>query len=215
MKSSMAKSYLGIWRNFNRFLLKLDEKPENWEERISLYLAFIVENGAQSSTVKSYYSAIKKTFGSYYYSLDESQIFLNTLTSACRLLNDQAQTRLPIHIGLLEILVFELERMFPDQFYLRTLYQTMMLLGYYGLLRIGEMTASSHVIKAKNVHISVNKNKLLLVLYSSKTHGKADRPQKIKIEANESCYQECSKKSVSFAHSRCPSFFETARWLHR
>ena len=62
------------------------------------------------------------------------------------------------------------------------------------------MTASSHVIKAKNVHIGVNKNKLLLVLYSSKTHGKADHPQKIKIEANESCYQECFQKK----HFFCP-----------
>ena len=62
------------------------------------------------------------------------------------------------------------------------------ILGYYGLMRIGELTISNkneaHTLKAKNVHMATNKDKLLLILYSSKTHGRGNIPQKIKITSN-------------------------------
>ena len=51
-------------------------------------------------------------------------------------------------------------------------------------MRVGEVTKSPHVLKAKDVHIALNKDKILLVLYSSKTHNKELRPQKIKITSN-------------------------------
>ena len=72
---------------------------------------------------------------------------------------------LPAYIDLLEIVMFEFERMFKTQYYLEILYKTIFLIGYYGLLRIGEMTMSPHTLKAKNVHIGVNKDKILLILY--------------------------------------------------
>ena len=71
------------------------------------------------------------------------------------------------------------------------LYKTVFIIGYYGLLRIGEMAAEpgphnmNHAIKAKDVHIGQNKQKILLVVYSSKTHGKESRSQKIKIESTD------------------------------
>ena len=43
------------------------------------------------------------------------------------------------------------------------------------------MTQSPHVLKATHVNIAQNKNKLLLILYSSKTHGPESPPQQIKI----------------------------------
>ena len=46
---------------------------------------------------------------------------------------------------------------------------------------MGELTMGTHPILAKDVHIATNKHKLLFVLHSSKTHGKNDKPQKIKI----------------------------------
>ena len=61
--------------------------------------------------------------------------------------------------------------------------------NYYGLLRISEVAAdgrqfsSNHAIKACNVHVGQNKPKMLLILYSSKTHGRESRPQEIKIKA--------------------------------
>ena len=56
---------------------------------------------------------------------------------------------LPAQIELLEILMFEFERMFKTQYYLEILYKTIFLIRYYGLLRIGEMTMSPHTLKAK------------------------------------------------------------------
>ena len=49
---------------------------------------------------------------------------------------------------------------------------------------MGELTFSEHVIKVANVHVGMNKQKILVVLYSSKTHSKGSRPQKIKITAD-------------------------------
>ena len=50
-------------------------------------------------------------------------------------------------------------------------------------MRISELADSPHAVKAANIHIGINKNKILLVLHSSKTHGKESYPQKIKITA--------------------------------
>ena len=57
----------------------------------------------------------------------------------------------------------------------------MLTTAYFGLLRVEEITDSEHVLKAKNVHIGQNINKLRLVLESSKTHGKDRMPQIIKL----------------------------------
>ena len=46
------------------------------------------------------------------------------------------------------------------------------------------MTKSNHVLKAKDVHIGTNKEKILLVLHSSKTHSPSNLLQEIKITSN-------------------------------
>ena len=61
------------------------------------------------------------------------------------------------------------------------MYKALFLLGYYGLMRVGELTASPHVARAANVNVALNKNKILIILYTSKTHGLEARPQRIKI----------------------------------
>ena len=53
---------------------------------------------------------------------------------------------------------------------------------YYGLFRIGEIAFGEHTIKACDIHIGDEGEKILVILHSSKTHGKADRPQEVKIE---------------------------------
>ena len=59
-RPSMSQNYLSVWRQFNKFVIKLDIKPQTWEEKVSLFLAQLVDSGAQSSTIKSYVSAIKE-----------------------------------------------------------------------------------------------------------------------------------------------------------
>ena len=69
----------------------------------------------------------------------------------CKNENDEKQTRLAIGNGLLELMIFEIERYYTEinQPYLEVLWRTLFLLAYYGLLRIGELTSGSHPVKAK------------------------------------------------------------------
>ena len=188
-RSTTNDTYLRIWRQFNKFIILLDRKPSSWEERTSLFLASMVDQGMKSQSVKSYASAIKKILINDDYQWDDNKVLLGALTRSARLVNDSVRTRLPIGGGLLELILYEIQRKFRStkQIYLECLYKAMFLLGYYGLLRVGELTKTnidSHTIKAKNVHMATNKDKLLIILYSSKTHSKANIPQKIKICSN-------------------------------
>ena len=186
-RESTKQTYLRIWRQFNTFMIKLDNKPESWEDRTILFLVNLIDNGAQSSIIKSYVSAIKRILIDDGYLWDETKLLLSSLTRACRIVNDTVQTRLPIQHGLMELILFEIQRIYgkKGQLYLEIMYMAMISLAYYGLMRVGEITESPHVVKANNVHIAKNKNKILLVLYSSKTHSEASRPQKIKISSRD------------------------------
>ena len=104
------------------------------------------------------------------------------MTRAWWLWNDHCQARFPIQKALVTLLVKNVPRLFSSaQPYLTTLYQALLLTTYFGLFRIGELTFSKHVLKAKDVHIGTNKDKLLFVLHTSKTHNKGSKPQSIKI----------------------------------
>ena len=54
---------------------------------------------------------------------------------------------------------------------------------YYGLFRISEMTAQ-HAVRAKDVHINDDADKILIILRSSKTHGVYNKPQEIRIRSS-------------------------------
>ena len=157
---------------------------------MSLFIAYKIDQGMQSSTVKCYVSAIKRTLIDDGYHWDDQKILLTSLTRACRLVNDKVKTRLPIQCGLLEMILFEVQRMYNQngQQYLQLLYKTLFALSYYGLMRVCEVCqvpTNNHVVKAKNVHAARNKDKLLIVLYTSKTHGRGMKPQRIKITSND------------------------------
>ena len=168
-------------------MIKLDKKPNSWEEKTALFLAYLVEQGIQSSTLRSYVSAIKRTLIDDGYQWNNNLILLSTLTRGCKLINDTIRIRFPIQCGLLELILFEIRRKYDheSQPYLLILFQSLFALGYYGLMRVGELTASNHVVRARNVHLARNKDKLLVILYTSKTHGTESYPQKIRIVANQ------------------------------
>ena len=125
---------------------------------------------------------------------------LSTLTWACQMRNDRVLTKLPIRCSLLEMILFKMERIYCNQPYLVLLFQAIFALGYYGLLRVGELTNSPHCIKAKDIHAAVNKDKIMLILYTSKTHNMANRPQKIKIQA----VQKMNKLAGHVSRCFCP-----------
>ena len=142
----------------------------------------------QSSTIRSYLSAIKKVLLEDGYVISEDKLKLTSLTKACRLKNDCVRTRLQIRKGLLELLLMDISKTYDNgrnkQPYLELLYKCIFVIAYYGLLRIGELTFSEHIIQARNVHHCDDKLKILLILESSKTHGKESRPQQIRISGD-------------------------------
>ena len=73
----------------------------------------------------------------------------------------------------------KLDKKFEMQPYLLALYRAILVTTYYGMFRIGEMTTSKHIVKACDVHIGINKPKLLFILHSSKMHGEGQKPQLI------------------------------------
>ena len=96
-KRELTKAnYLGIWRQFNRFINQLDVLPQRWKQRATLFAAYLVDQGLQSSTIKSYMSAIKCILIDDNYDWVDEQILLNTLTRVCRKVNDRVFIRRPI-----------------------------------------------------------------------------------------------------------------------
>ena len=153
-----------------------------------------MEKGNKSVTLRSYVSAIKAILRADGYELHLEAVVLNTLTQGCKLVNDKVQTRLPIQVGLLDLILFEVGRKYAgNQPYLMILYQALFAIAYYGLFCIGELALSQHSIKGKDVHVAMNKNKILMMLYSSKTHGAESRPQKVKIQARAELDEESSR----------------------
>ena len=124
-KDTTSKIYHNIWTNFNRFLIRLDRMPDTWEEKTSLYCAYLVNKGIKSSTMRSYVSAIKHFLITDEYPWDDNKILLSAITRSCRLVNDTVYNRLPIQIGLLELILVNLPRIFESpQPYLEIMYRT-------------------------------------------------------------------------------------------
>ena len=169
----------------NRFLINLDYRGNiSWEEKTALFGAYLVDKGIQSSTLKSYISAIKHMLKQDGYLWDDNKALLCPLIKGCQLENDTVKVRLPIKRGLLEMLLFEINKFYNSpQPYLEAMYQALFCLAYYGMMRVGELTSGDHTVKACDVHVGDNKDKIQIVLYISKTHGKESRPQRIKITA--------------------------------
>ena len=86
-RKSTKAIYLSVWQKFNSFIIKLDNKPSSWEERITLFGAYLVDSGVQSGTLKSYYSAIKSILREDGYIVDHEKLLLVSLTKACKLIS--------------------------------------------------------------------------------------------------------------------------------
>ena len=152
-----------------------------------LFVGYLVNNRKKSSTIKSYISAIKSVLRENNIKINEDKYLLSSLTKACKYKNDYVKTRLPIHKKLLNAILAQTKAHFKGlgQIYLSKLYTAMFAAGYYGLLRISELTSDvhNHPILAKDIQVGTNKKKLLFILRSSKTHWKDSKPQIVKINS--------------------------------
>ena len=171
----------------------------NFTSDLTLFVGFLIqEKKAKASTVRSYISAIRSVLLEDGVVLNENKFLLSSLTRACRFLNNRVRTRLPIHKDMMIILLQAVEDEFrqKNQMYLATLYKAMFSTAYYGLFRIGELATGSHPILARDIHIGTNKDKLLFVLRTSKTHWSDEKPQTVKINSS-SIYQRSQSEPKS------------------
>ena len=193
-RSSTDKVYYQIWKSFNQFFIKLDTKPKTWEERIVLYVGYLIANNRKSGTICSYLSGIRSVLKKDGVQLNEDKTLLSSLTKACKLKNDRVLTRLPIRKSLIELLIKKIPELYTraPQPYLTSMYKAIFITAYYRLFRIGELTMSEHAVKGSDVHIGINKDKLLFLLRTSKIHSLDAKPQIIKIE---SLCSQCQRNS--------------------
>ena len=194
-RSTTRKIYYCMWKRFNEFFIQLDVKPGTWEDRLILFVSYLVEQNKKSSTIRSYISAVKSVLREDNVEINENRYLLNALTKSCKYKNERVRIRLPIQKGILKIILGKISEIYSDngQVYLEKLYKAMFAAGYYGLLRVGEITSGAHPIKAADVHITMNKRKILFILRTLKTHWPDTKPQRVKItstnnyESTESC----------------------------
>ena len=202
-RNSTRKNYYTVWKLFNQFFIRLDYKPETWEDRIILFVGYLIENEKKSTTVKSYVSAIKAVLKDDNVSVNEDRYLLTLLTKACKYQNDTVHTRLPITSGLLDVILNKIQILFQDhQPYLAIMYKALISTAYFGMFRVGELTLSQHVVKARDVKVADNKEKLMFILRTSKTHWKDEKPQIISISAE----KVMGDNTIRFSHKpqHCP-----------
>ena len=197
-RDSTKKNYYTVWKLFNQFFLKLDRKPASWDEIIVLFIGYLVDSKKQSSTVKSYISAVKAVLQDTGIRVNYDYTLISSLTKACHLINDQIQTRLPIQKSLLSVILKTASDYFLDngQMYLRSLYIALFSTVYFGLFRVGELTTGTHPVLDCDVHIGHNKRKFMFILRTSKTHWKDAPPQVIKIKSSNTNQTRKAHKDV-------------------
>ena len=90
-----------------------------------------------------------------------------------------------------------------------SLYRALFAISYYGMMRVSEVTMSDHVAKARDVHCVQNKDKIMVKLYTSKTHNRGTRPQIIKITSN------ITEKSGFYARRNFCPFKLVKEYIHQ
>ena len=114
--------------------------------------------------------------------------------------NDWVKARLQTSKNMLRLILDKLEMIYKDQPYLEYMFKAIFVTGYYGMVWVVELTESPHCLRVADVHRVTNKNKLQLVLRSSKMHNVGDVPQLIKI----SSLDQKAMKSVLDRDNYCP-----------
>ena len=146
-RSSTKMNYHCIWKKFNEFFIRLDRKPNSWEDQIILFVGFLIEEKKKSTTIRSYVSAIKTVLLQDGIRLNQDQYLLSSLTKACKLKNDQVRIRLPLQKGIVNLILDQVDNYYNNkgQVFLQLLYKALFSSAYYGMLRVSELT---HPIKA-------------------------------------------------------------------
>lgn len=184
IRQTTLNKYVEEWRTFNRFLLNgIDKIPNTWEDRLVVYVTFLVDTGKQSATIKSYISAIKKMMSFEDINYNHIQAKLKALIKSAKLQNDKVKMRFPINRKMLHAILDKIDEVYlgRGQPYLASLYRAMCALGYHALLRVGEMAKGDHPVLVKDVSSNVAKQKIQVILRTSKTYGLGTYPKVVTV----------------------------------
>ena len=83
-RDSTRRNYHSIWKIFAKFYIKLNVRPDNWEDRITLFAGYLVSKKRKASTVNSYVSALKSVLRESVIEIAEDRFLLKSLMRACR-----------------------------------------------------------------------------------------------------------------------------------
>lgn len=74
-----------------------------------------------------------------------------------------------------------MDSIFSQQEYLRCLYKAMLLMGYYAMLRVGEMASGDYPIDVNDVKLAVNKKRLSVTIRIAKNMLPGQPPHVVRI----------------------------------
>ena len=94
-RDSTRKIYHHVWNKFNQFFIRLDCKQISWEKGIVLFTGYLVDCTFQSTTIKSYLSAIRTVLKQDGVKISEDRFLLTSLMHACRLHNESLEPDSP------------------------------------------------------------------------------------------------------------------------
>lgn len=197
MKKNTKRAYRTAYLEFTRFNLSLDNMPELLDDQLALFVAFRTQKGDYSTTVNSYLSGIRSMLLLDGIEINTRTARLRALIKACKYENDRVIQRQPIKESMLMRVIRQVDLMFDDQAYLCSLYKCMLVMGYFGMLRVGEMATGDHPVLARDIHLNHELKKVQIILRSSKTHGLGDQPQYVKFDTNDS-------KGILYNKHFCP-----------
>ena len=153
-RKSTRKNYYKIWKLFNNFFIRLDQKPKSWEHRLVLYVTYLILIGRESATISSCISAITAVLLTEGIEISRESFTLTVLVKTCKTINDRLHIRLGITKGLLHMIINRVDREFTAKS------QDYLAIGWHGLLHVGEITKGDHPIIMHNMYIGDNKSKL-------------------------------------------------------
>ena len=102
-RRSTRKNYYKIWKLFNNFFIRLDQKSDSWEHRLVLYVTYLIHIGRESQTISYYISAIRAVLLTEEIEISRESFTLTALVKACKMVNNKLHVRLRITGGLLKI----------------------------------------------------------------------------------------------------------------
>lgn len=102
---------------------------------MALFVGHLINTNKKSTTIRAYISVLSDVD----IELNKSKSLISSLTWACKIHNDTITPCFPICAGLLKVILNKVRDFFSEQPYLSVLYRAVLIMGYFGMFRVGEL----------------------------------------------------------------------------